>query len=302
MTLKACIKSFRLRTLPQSLSGIACGIGLYSSSSGSAVKWSVVVFLVLTAVLLQILSNVSNELGDAMRGTDSADGRLGAHYSIMDGDITVPEMKRLVFYMALASCISGLAMIWFAFGRFGLWGRAAAFVALGALAVLAAIKYTVGRNSYGPRGLGDLFVFIFFGLVTTLGSAYILTLAILSWTWLLPAAAIGFFSVAVLNVNNIRDMKTDAATRRTGALRLGPRAARIYQTVLIVLGWASLIAFSLIVDPFSMVYVITLPLFVRHLRGVWTRYDRALDPMLPLLVLSTFATSLLFLIFFVFLY
>ena len=157
------------------------------------------------------------------------------------------------------------------------------------------MKYTLGRNPYGYRGLGDLFVFIFFGLVSVMGAYFVAAHTISSWYLLLPASAIGFFSMGVLNVNNIRDMKTDAANRMTVAIRLGERNARIYQTVLIVLGWAAMCAYCLcrFPDPWHWLFVITLPLYIIHLRGVGTRSGRALDPMLPLLVMSTAAFSLL---------
>jgi 1,4-dihydroxy-2-naphthoate octaprenyltransferase len=135
---------------------------------------------------------------------------------------------------------------------------------------------------------------VFFGLATVCGG-YFLTCLEWSWRILLPAAAIGCFSVAVLNVNNIRDMRSDAATRTTVALKLGLHRARIYQTVLIVTGWLLMVVFCLFppVKPWRFLFMLALPGFVLHLKGVWTREDRALDPMLPLLVLSTFAFALL---------
>ena len=132
-------------------------------------------------------------------------------------------------------------------------------------------------------------------MVAVLGSYFVVSHAMPSWLLLLPASGIGFFSIGVLNVNNIRDMKTDAPNRTTVALMLGLRRARIYQTVLIVLGWACMIGYCLLrfFDPWHYLFVITLPLYILHLKGVWTREERALDPMLPLLVLSTFALALL---------
>ena len=131
--------------------------------------------------------------------------------------------------------------------------------------------------------------------MAVLGSYFVAAHTIDSWWLILPACGMGFFSMGVLNVNNIRDMKSDAATRVTVAIRLGLRGARIYQTALIVAGWACMLAYCLlrIFDPWHYLFVLTLPLYVIHLRGVWTREDRALDPMLPLLVISTFALSLL---------
>lgn len=299
MTVKSCLKSMRLRTLPLSLSGIIVGLALASAVGKS--DWPTAVALILTASLLQILSNLSNELGDILHGTDTAESRQGMHYSIMDGEMTVREMKRLIAVIAVLCCVCGLLMVLSSFKSL-FSPLPIAFLLLGAAAIWAAMHYTLGKNPYGYRGLGDIFVFIFFGLVSTLGAAFICSHT-LQALWILPACAMGMFSIGVLNVNNIRDMKTDAATRTTVALKLGTRRARIYQTILIVLGWALLLAFCGSVA-FSGTYtpsallaflpLVTLPLFVLHLRGIWTREDRALDPMLPLLVMSTFATAILF--------
>ena len=290
MTAKACLRSMRLRTLPLSLAGVTLGVLL--AAGEHPLNPLTVILLMLTTVSLQILSNLSNELGDTLSGTDRAD-RQGIRYSIQDGEMTVPEMKRLIAVMAALSCAFGFGMVWSAFAS-PLRPLALAFLALGAAAVWAAMHYTLGKNPYGYRGLGDVFVFIFFGLATVCGGWFLCSLA---WDWriLLPAAAIGCFSVAVLNVNNIRDMKSDAQTRTTVAIRLGERRARIYQTALIAAGWVLMTLFVL-TGPLSVwrfLYVLTLPGYVKHLRGVWTLKDRALDPMLPLLVLSTFAFALL---------
>ena len=289
MTLKACLRSMRLRTLPLSLAGIVLGVLLAAKICDYDLL--TVVLLALTTVCLQILSNLSNELGDTLSGTDRSD-RQGIHYSIQDGEMTVPEMKRLIGCFAVLSCLVGFAMVWSAFGTV-LAPLPAAFLALGAAAVWAAMHYTLGKHPYGYRGLGDIFVFIFFGLATVCGG-YFLTCLVWDWRILLPAAAIGCFSVAVLNVNNIRDMKSDAATRTTVALKLGLRRARIYQTVLIAAGWVLMTVYAA-TEPLHWLhfaYVLALPGFVKHLHGVWTREDRALDPMRPLLVVSTFTVAL----------
>lgn len=294
MTIKACLKSMRLRTLPLSLSGIIVGIALSRTIASPA--WGTVITLILTASLLQILSNLSNELGDTLHGTDTAE-RQGIHYSIQDGEMTIKEMKRLIGTIVALCCVSGLAMLYCSFGTLIAF-QPAAFIVLGAAAIWAAMHYTLGSNPYGYKGLGDVFVFIFFGLVSTLGGAYICSHN-LAADWILPAAAMGFFSIGVLNVNNIRDMKTDAATRTTVALKMGPKRARIYQCVLIGLGWAALVAYTALFArrPAGFIYCITMPLFILHLRGIFKRQDRALDPMLPLLVMSTFLTALLFFFF-----
>ncbi len=283
----------RLRTLPLSLSGIIIGTAI--AASNFSLNPATVAFLILTTALLQVLSNLSNELGDTLHGTDTAEGRQGMHYSLMDGAMTIEEMKRLISWVKWACYVSGLIMILFSFkGNYGI--VAGMFLLLGAAAVKAAMHYTLGENPYGYRGKGDYYVFIFFGLVSTCGGYYICCHDITNLLILLPACAVGLFSVGVLNVNNIRDMKTDAATRTTVALKLGARKARIYQTCLILGGWVLMIAYSAIEATrwTEWIYLTALPLFILHLKGVYTREDRALDPMLPMLVMSTFLMSVLF--------
>ena len=291
MTFSSCLKSMRLRTLPLSLSGIVMGVFL--AAADYRIDALTVVFLALTTVCLQILSNLSNELGDTLHGTDTED-RQGIHYSIQDGEMTVPEMKRLIKIVAVLCCVFGLLMIKFSFGKIFDW-HPMTFVVLGAAAIWAAMHYTLGKNPYGYRGLGDLFVFLFFGIATVCGGYFLCAHEFPSWIILLPATAIGCFSVAVLNVNNIRDMQTDAATRVTVAMKLGGRRARIYQTALIVVGWAAMLVYCSLrfFSVWHYLFVLTLPLFVKHLHGVWTRDGKALDPMLPLLVISSFLFSLL---------
>ncbi len=286
------IKSMRLRTLPLSLAGVCLGIML--ALADYRIDWKVALLIMLTTICLQVLSNVSNELGDTLSGVDGED-RNGPQYSLGEGGLTVSEMKGFIAVMAVACALSGLLMLQASFGTlFAI--EPLCLIALGAAAIGGAIKYTLGKNPYGYRGLGDISVFIFFGLVSVMGAYFVAAHTILSWIIALPAVAIGCFSVAVLNVNNIRDMKTDAGIRVTTPLKVGLKRARIYQTVLISIGWLCLIAFNLMrfQDMWHWLFVITLPLFVKHLIGVWTLTDRELDPMLPLLVISTFILSLLY--------
>ena len=291
MTLKASIKSMRLRTLPLSLAGVILGVTLAADKTDVSPWTAALIFL--TTVCLQILSNLSNELGDTLNGTDSAD-RQGPKYALGSGDMTIGDIKKLILMFIGLCVISGLAMIQVSFGSL-FKTESICLEALGAAAIVGAMKYTLGKNPYGYRGLGDVFVFIFFGLVSVLGGYYVAARELPPLIMLLPASAIGCFSVGVLNVNNIRDMKTDAVNRVTVAIKLGVKGARIYQTVLIVAGWILMPVFCAIYDsaPGHFLFLITLPLYIKHLQGVWTRSERALDPMLPMLVISTFFLSIL---------
>lgn len=291
MTLKASIKSMRLRTLPLSLSGVILGVTLAADKTDVSPWTAALIFL--TTVCLQILSNLSNELGDTLSGTDSAD-RQGPKYALGSGDMTIGDIKKLILMFIGLCVISGLAMIQVSF-RSIFKTESICLEALGAAAIVGAMKYTLGKNPYGYRGLGDVFVFIFFGLVSVLGGYYVAARELPPLIMLLPASAIGCFSVGVLNVNNIRDMKTDAVNRVTVAIKLGMKGARIYQTILVTLGWALILVFCAVYDfaPGHYIFIITIPLYIKHLQGVWTRSERALDPMLPILVISTFFLSIL---------
>lgn len=291
MTLKASIKSMRLRTLPLSLSGVILGVTLAVDKTDVSPWTAALIFL--TTVCLQILSNLSNELGDTLSGTDSAD-RQGPKYALGSGDMTIGDIKKLILMFIVLCVISGLAMIQVSFGSL-FQTESICLEALGAAAIVGAMKYTLGKNPYGYKGLGDVFVFIFFGLVSVLGGYYVAARELPPLIMLLPASAIGCFSVGVLNVNNIRDMKTDAVNRVTVAIKLGVKGARIYQTILVTLGWALILVFCAVYDsaPGHYIFIITLPLYIKHLQGVWTRSERALDPMLPMLVISTFFLSIL---------
>lgn len=281
----------RLRTLPLSLSGVILGVTLAADKTDVSPWTAALIFL--TTVCLQILSNLSNELGDTLSGTDSAD-RQGPKYALGSGDMTIGDIKKLILMFIGLCVISGLAMIQVSFGSL-FKTESICLEALGAAAIVGAMKYTLGKNPYGYRGLGDVFVFIFFGLVSVLGGYYVAARELPPLIMLLPASAIGCFSVGVLNVNNIRDMKTDAVNRVTVAIKLGMKGARIYQTILVTLGWALILVFCAVYDfaPGHYIFIITLPLYIKHLQGVWTRSERALDPMLPMLVISTFFLSIL---------
>lgn len=282
MKVKALIKSMRLRTLPLSLAGVVCG-GVMGYAAPACRPWTHL-FLVLTTVSLQVLTNLSNELGDHLSGVDG-EGREGPNYSMTDGGLTVRQMWGAINGMVVACCVFGLLMVL-------LSGCPWWVLLLGAAAIWAATHYTLGKSPYGYKGLGDLFVFIFFGLVSVLGSYFVIAHTLLPfkiWLWA-PAVGVGLLSVAVLNVNNIRDMQSDEGIRKTIPLRIGAIPAKIYQTLLVVFGVACFmwnkehLAFC----------AITIPFFVWHIIGVWRRNGKRLDPMLPLLVISTFVLALIY--------
>ena len=278
----------RFRTLPLSLAGVVCGA--YMAYAQPACRPGTHIFLVLTAVLLQILSNLSNELGDYRSGVDGK-GREGPAYGMADG-LTEKQLWRAINTMVVLCALSGLAMLLLSFPlstfHFPL------MVFLGAAAIWAATHYTLGKKPYGYIGLGDLFVFIFFGLASVLGSHFVIAHTLFVTgpiTTFAPAVGLGLLSVAVLNVNNIRDMASDEGLRKTIPLRIGKRGAKIYQTLLVVLGVA---CFAWNPQDFWMCVFPTMPFFLWHIIGVWRRDGKRLDPMLPLLVITTFVLAFLY--------
>ena len=282
------IRSMRLRTLPLSAAGVTLGLLLaYAAGYG---YWMVTLLTLLTTISLQILSNICNELGDYQAGTD-VDERHGPANSLQRGDLTVDDFRKMIRVMAALCAIFGVLLVCAASPTLISW-KPLALLAAGGCAIWAAMHYTLGKHPYGYRGLGDIFVFIFFGLVSVLGG-YFVAANTLNWWLLLPASAIGFFSVAVLNVNNIRDMETDVNTRVTIPLKIGERAAKIYHTVLIVGGWIMLIVYIIACGHsiWNWLPLIVAPLYAQHLKGVWRNSGTALDPMLPLLVISTFVLA-----------
>ena len=286
-----CIKAIRLRTLPLSVAGVSMGTML--AVADYAVSPLVIFFTVLTTLFLQVLSNLSNELGDFLHGTDRLADRLGPSYSLTSGELTSTDLRIMIALCIFLCCISGLAMIWFSFGTF-LALEPILLMMLGVVAISSAMRYTLGRNPYGYKGFGDLSVFLFFGIVAVLGSYFVAAHEIRSWILLLPASSIGLFSVGVLNINNIRDMKSDARTRRTIPLIIGEKWARVYHIAVIVAGWAAMIIYASLrmFDWWHYLFVLTLPLFVINIAGVWKYSGKELDKMLPQLSVAALLFAL----------
>ena len=270
----------RLRTLPLSLAGVVCG-GLLAMGTHGGTWWAFVLVL-LTACALQVLSNLSNEMGDHLSGVDG-EGREGPNYSMADGGLTVKQMWRAINGTVVACCVIGLAMVLVS-------GSPWWVLLLGAAAIWASTHYTLGKNPYGYKGFGDFFVFIFFGLVSVLGSYFVIvhTIPFEIRLWA-PAVGIGLLSVAVLNLNNIRDMQSDEGLRKTVPLRIGVRGAKWYQTLLVTAGYTLIVGAS-----GKWWLLLTIELFVEQVYSVWRREGKNLDPLLPRLVISTFLLALLY--------
>lgn len=279
--MKKYIQSFRLRTLPLSVSGIILGTAIaYPNVDG----W-VFLFALLTTLSLQILSNLANELGDARRGTDDdQEGRVA--YGLQAGAISEQQMVRCIVVFALLSAIFGSVLVYLSFGTF--FGvLPLTFLLLGLMAIVAALKYTLGKNPYGYQGFGDLSVFIFFGLLSTLG-AFFLQTQVLTWQAVWLAVAIGLPIVAVLNLNNIRDMENDLKHgKRTFASRLGTRRAKFYHTLILTVPFLIFLLLKIYLP------LILLPVFAVHIFMVWRTDGKSLDKQFPLLSFSTLALALM---------
>ena len=289
--MKYYIQAMRLRTLPLSLAGVC--LGLMLAAADYNISLSVAIFTILTTLSLQILSNIANELGDALSGTDD-DSRLGPRGALAQGDLSERDYKVMIKIYVILSLLFGTLLIYSSFGTlFSL--ESLMLMILGVAAIKAAISYTLGKKPYGYRGWGDVYVFIFFGIISVLGSYFVATHTIKNWILLLPAASIGFFSVGVLNTNNLRDMKTDVATRTTIPLKIGEKKAKIYQIMLILLGWVSMLIYTELrmFDIWHYLFIISLPLFIIHLIIVCKKRGKEMDQALPLLVFASLLFSLL---------
>ena len=288
---RAYITSFRLRTLPLSLSGVLLG-SLLAASDGYF-KTTTFVWAMLTTVALQILSNLANEVGDLTKGTDN-EHRLGPIRSAQSGALSMREMVQAMIVFGVIAIITGSLLIYEAFRAVVNWKSLALCIAGGA-SIVAAVKYTVGKSAYGYRGLGDLFVFIFFGLVSVMGSYFAMS-GVLPWICVLPAAAIGFLSSGVLNMNNIRDIENDSVCgKRTIPVILGIRGAKIYHFVITLLAVICLVEYS-VLHPAGWtgyLFLLTLPLLAMHLKSVYWGEGRALDSQLKFLSITTLLIALL---------
>ena len=286
------ITSLRLRTLPLSVAGIILGTGLAYSLSPFTFQLSTFILAVLTALCLQILSNLSNELGDALKGTD-ADQHGREAYGLQAGTITMQQMKRMIILFVILSVLFGTALIGVAFwdeislSPFTFHLSPFLFLLLGALAIIGAIKYTLGKHSYGYMGLGDLGVFLFFGLLSTMGAYYLQTQT-LTWEVFWAGVAVGLPCVGVLNLNNIRDMNNDRAHhKRTLASALGSKGARIYHSLLLLSAMTIMVLYG------HYWSLCVLPVWCWNLWYLWTQPESKLDKQMPVLMFSTLVFSVL---------
>ncbi len=308
MDVKSYIKAARLRTLPLSVSGIIVGaflanfniikgngfIGTFGVDYPFQKNYWVFGLAILTTIGFQVLSNFANDYGDGVKGTDK--NREGEARMVASGAITPKQMKRAMIVTAVLTLMVALLLIYTAFGKEN-FAYSLLFFGLGITAIIAAIKYTVGKSAYGYSGFGDVFVFLFFGLLAVVGTYFLYTKQI-NFTIFLPAFSVGLLSTAVLNLNNMRDRVNDAkANKNTLVVKIGAEFAKYYHYYLIV----SSLLFALLYvvihyrSPFQFLFLIAYLPLTKHLFFVYkNKKEPLLDGELKKVALSTFLFAILF--------
>ena len=291
MIIKNFIKAARLRTLPLSISGIILG-GFLAMSDG---LFNVVIFslAILTTIGFQVISNFANDYGDGVKGTDAI--RIGEERMVSSGKISPKQMKKAILISVILTIIFALFLIYESFGLSN-FGYSLLFFVLGIVSIVAAIKYTVGDLAYGYSGFGDVFVFLFFGLLSVLGSYFLFTKEIY-FLLTLPAISIGLLSTAVLNLNNMRDYQNDKKSKKnTIVVKIGLKAAKRYHYSLLLLSFIS--AVSYVVPTFTktvqFIFLLAyIPLVIHALFVYNNKEELGLDAELKKVALSTFLFSVL---------
>ncbi|MDN5210921.1 1,4-dihydroxy-2-naphthoate polyprenyltransferase [Fulvivirgaceae bacterium BMA12] len=290
--IKSWISAFRLRTLPLALASI--GMGSFLAASVQRFNMAIFVLCATTTICLQILSNLANDYGDSVNGADH-EQRQGPSRAVQAGHISAEAMKRGIVIFVVLSLLSGIYLLYIALG----WNLKTFlfFLATGLGAILAAMAYTIGKKPYGYIGLGDLSVLLFFGIVGVIGSFYLYT-GLISWQYLFPALSCGLFSMAVLNVNNIRDIASDKlAGKMSIPVRIGRKKAVIYHWVLLITGLLAALVFTFLNfnSYFQLLFLITVPLLLKNgIAVAKNTAPRHLDPYLKQMALTTLLFVLTF--------
>lgn len=294
MSLSIWLQASRLRTLPLALGSLAVGCAMVPADQ--SLNPHIVGLTLLTMLLLQVLSNVANDYGDGISGVDSK-SRKGPQRVLESGLSSPEQLKKGIVTLVLLSAISGLGLLGLALQSLQ---DLIIFLVLGALSIIAAIAYTVGKRPYGYAALGDLAVFVFFGLVAVLGSYYLYSPRFHADA-VLPAISAGLLATSVLNINNIRDIESDTkAGKRTVASLLGRHRAIIYHWAMTV---SAIVGFHLYLMQHSeqalWLTTLSIPLLIGvglRLSRINNTHDQArYNVMLKQMVLTAFVTDFLFL-------
>lgn len=291
-TIKNYIQAARLRTLPLSISGIV--VGSFLAKAQQEFQWEICVLALLATIGFQILSNFANDYGDGIKGTD--DQRTGEKRLVASGQISPKQMKRAIIITILCSLLIAISLIYAAFGK-DEFLLALLFFGLGVASIVAAIKYTVGKSAYGYSGFGDVFVFVFFGLLSVVGS-YFLFVKQLHFDVFLPAFSIGLLSTAVLNLNNMRDRENDIkAGKNTLVVKMGQKISKRYHFTLLFFALVSASMYAILhyQSPVQFLFLIAFIPLLRHVIFVSkNKVPALLDAELKKVALSTFLFGILF--------
>ncbi|MDU8923655.1 1,4-dihydroxy-2-naphthoate polyprenyltransferase [Pasteurellaceae bacterium LIM206] len=290
-TFKTWFETARPKTLPLALAIIFTGSAV--AYWFNHFDWTITLLCLLTATLLQILSNFANDYGDFQKGSDTAE-RIGPLRGIQKGNMTAAQLKKGLIVTIVLILISGFALLTVSYRSLQ---DLIVFIALGIASIVAAIAYTVGKKPYGYLGLGDIFVFLFFGLLAV-GGTYYLQAHNINRTVFLPAAACGLLSTAVLNINNMRDIEQDRkAGKHTLVVRLGAEKSRVYHCILLALAVLCYGLFAAVNVPSAagFLFVLAIPLLIKHTKYVCQNKDPVqLRPMLAQMSLLALFTNVLF--------
>ncbi|WP_340074080.1 1,4-dihydroxy-2-naphthoate polyprenyltransferase [Leptobacterium sp. I13] len=291
--LRKWISAARLRTLPLSVSGII--VGSSAAFNQQAFDWTVFILAICTTISFQILSNFANDYGDGVKGTDN-DNRVGPKRAIQSGTITSPQMKKGITITIVITLLLTIALIYKAFGSENVFYIALFFI-LGLISIAAAIKYTMGTTAYGYYGYGDIFVFLFFGLLSVVGSYFLYTKQI-NWFVFLPACTVGMMSTAVLNLNNMRDIENDKiVNKNTLVVKMGASLAKYYHYYLLVGAFFFAIMYFIFKyeKPVNFLFIFAFIPIALHIRKVFHITEPTnFDPELKKVALSIFLFSVLF--------
>lgn len=268
-------------------------MGGFLAHEAGAFRWVIFLLCILTTIFLQILSNLANDYGDSIHGADHVN-RKGPSRAVQSGVIKPQQMRRAIILFAFLSLATGIVLLWVSFGV--QWDAILFFFALGLLCIGAAVTYTIGRKPYGYLGLGDLSVLIFFGWVGVMGSFYLFAKTI-SWFELLPATSTGLLSIAVLNINNIRDIESDrVAGKFSLPVRLGRPKAIVYHWILLSMAVVFAFLYTILKfnSPWQFIFLVAMPLFIRNGLAVTRKPPELLDPYLKQMAISTLFFVVLF--------
>ncbi len=301
--MKDWISAARLRTLPLSMSGIILGSFIARwriLENGGTWDWKIFAMALVVTLLYQILSNFANDYGDGIKGTDHLRVNEAEKRAVASGRITAMQMRNAVILFSVLSLIATIVLLYLAFFKENLMNEFYTFVGLGIACILAAIGYTIGKKPYGYLGLGDIMVFIFFGLVSVCGSYFLFTKHF-DWDMLLPATSVGLLSAAVLNLNNMRDIESDAASgKKTLALRLGFKKAMVYEIILLQLPLLLMLVFMMMNGLHTqgkyyafIFFILMLPMTALRRKIMQVKEPRELDPFLKQVGIMTLTMAIL---------